>query len=274
MSLERGILLLSDDGPTQASGCYSWFGFIIIWGQCILPFSTSKSEVLCSPLVSSLLLFNGMDFLYLSKLLGNINVLAQMSLLLTFYPQVSCYRSTRPCPAWDRRVSSWFFLCLCSLSHLQAVPILDPVAKVFSPSFTTHFLPSYNRAHHLIRDVNSCKESFSHMYFLFQEASLKIQNKQCVHLQWVLLDLSGITQNCVSIFQTASKNTLEGTIAKWSLYLTLSYVSALCILQKAFQELGSRNGQWVCTLAWPYCHGTNQCSKSHMCLADFVKWFI
>lgn len=185
-------------------------------------------------------------------------------LLLQVYSTLSCLRQK----------SSWFFLCLCSLSHLQAVPILDPVAKVFSPSFTTHFLPSYNRAHHLIRDVNSCKESFSHMYFLFQEASLKIQNKQCVHLQWVLLDLSGITQNCVSIFQTASKNTLEGTIAKWSLYLTLSYVSALCILQKAFQELGSRNGQWVCTLAWPYCHGTNQCSTSHMCLADFVKWFI
>lgn len=62
-----------------------------------------------------------------------------------------------------------YFSSLSSLPHLQVVvPICDLAAKVFSPSFTTDVLPSYNTAHHLIRDVNSSKESFSHRYFLFQ----------------------------------------------------------------------------------------------------------
>lgn len=62
-----------------------------------------------------------------------------------------------------------YFSSLSALPHLQVVvPICDLAAKVFSPSFTTDVLPSYNTAHHLIRDVNSSKESFSHRYFLFQ----------------------------------------------------------------------------------------------------------
>lgn len=59
----------------------------------------------------------GWIFFYLPKLLRSINALPQTSLLWTFYSQDSCYRSTWPCPFWDRRVfSSLFFLCLCSLS--------------------------------------------------------------------------------------------------------------------------------------------------------------
>lgn len=76
-------------------------------------------------------------------------------------------------------------------------------------------------------------------------ASLKIQNKQRVHLRQVLLDLSGVIQNCVSIIQTVSKNTVGAMVAKWSWYFTLSDILALNILQKAFQELGSGNGQGV-----------------------------
>lgn len=80
-------------------------------------------------------------------------------LLLQIYLTLSCLRQK----------SFFSVLPLSLLSHLQAVvPVSDLAAKVFSPSFTTDVLPSYNTAHHLARDVNICEEPFSHMYFLFQ----------------------------------------------------------------------------------------------------------
>lgn len=81
------------------------------------------------------------DFLYLSKLLGNTNVLSQMSFLWKFYPQVSCYRSTWPCPVWNGRVSSLFFLCLCSLSPPSSYSHLWSCCKsVFI--FIHHWFPT------------------------------------------------------------------------------------------------------------------------------------
>ena len=118
-----------------------------------------------------------------------------------------------------------FLLCFSSvsaISRLQAVvPIFDLAAKVLSSSPTTDLLPLYNTAHHLIRDVNSCKEPFSHLCPSSSVernicASLNIQNTQCVHLRQVLLNLSRVIQNCAFIIQTVSKNTMQDTIAKWS----------------------------------------------------------
>lgn len=137
ISLKTGIFMLSDNDPARAGGCSNQFG--VIWGQCTLPFSTSKSEHLCSPcLLPSSLQWNG---LYHSNLLWSINVLPQMSLLWTFYPQVSCHRSTWPCPLWDRRVSSLFFLSLFSPSPPSSCSHLWSCCKsVFT--FIHHWCPT------------------------------------------------------------------------------------------------------------------------------------
>lgn len=144
MFMERGILLLSDNDPTQACGCCCQFGVIIIWGQCILPLSTLKSELVSSTLVSSLLC-NGTFFIFPNF----------------WETQMYCHRChfygnftlrSRATGLLDLVLFEMEEFLLCSssvsaLSHLQAViPIFDLVAKVFSSSFTTDFLPSYNTA--------------------------------------------------------------------------------------------------------------------------------
>lgn len=141
MSFEGGILLLPDDSPTQASGYYSGFGFIIIWDQWILPFSTSKSEVLCSPLVSSLLLFNGMDFLYPSKLLWKHKCIATdvtsvdillSGLLLQVYLTLSCLR--------QKSFFTVLPLSLLSLTSKQLFPSWILLKSVFT--FIHHWFPT------------------------------------------------------------------------------------------------------------------------------------
>lgn len=127
----------------------------------------------------------GWTFFYLPKLLRSINPLPRTSLLWTFYLQDPCYRSTWTYVLFE---TEEFLLCSSSvsaLSHLQAVvPIFDLAAKVLSPSSTADLLPLYNTAHHLIRDVNSCKEPFSYLYPSSSMernicASLKIQIQMC-----------------------------------------------------------------------------------------------
>lgn len=62
-----------------------------------------------------------------------------------------------------------FLLCSSSvsaLSHLQAViPIFDLAGKVLLSSSTADLLPSYNTAHHLIKDVIAVK-TLSAFYIL------------------------------------------------------------------------------------------------------------
>lgn len=107
----------------RASGCPSWFGVIIIWGQCILPLST-PSQNFCLPLLSP-------PFFLSFQTSGEYKCIATDVTFMEFYPQVSCYRSTWPCPVWDRRVSSLFFLSLCSLTSKQLFPSLISLQKCF-----------------------------------------------------------------------------------------------------------------------------------------------
>lgn len=69
-------------------------------------------------------------------------------------------------------------LSLLSLTSKQLFPSLILLQKCFHLHSPLISYPHITQRH-LIRDENSCKESCSHMYFLFQDACLKIQNKQC-----------------------------------------------------------------------------------------------